>query len=66
MTGRGRAVICRVLGIGRATAYREERPRGRRYAKTDDRLVTAQIREVIRTRATYGSRRAHVHPGVAT
>lgn len=59
MTGRGRAVICRVLGIGRATAYREERPRGRRYAKTDDRVVTAQIREVIRTRATYGSRRVH-------
>ena len=57
MTGRKRAVVCRVLGIGRATSYREERPRGRRYAKADDRVVTAQIREVVRTRATYGARR---------
>ena len=57
MTGRKRAVMCRVLGIGRATSYREERPRGRRYAKADERVVTAQIREVVRTRATYGSRR---------
>jgi len=57
MTGRKRAVVCRALGIGRATSYREERRRGRRYAKADDRVVTAQIREVIRTRATYGSRR---------
>ena len=46
-----------MLGIGRATSYREERPRGRRYVKADDRVVTAQIREVVRTRATYGSRR---------
>ena len=59
MTGRKRAVVCRVLGIGRATSYREERPRGRRYAKADDRVVTAQIREVVRTRATYGARRVH-------
>lgn len=59
MTGRRRAVICRVLGIGRATSYRKERPRGRRYAKADDRVVTAQIREIIRTRATYGARRVH-------
>ncbi len=58
MTGRKVAVICRVLGIGRATAYRDERPRGPRYAKADDRMVTAQIRDVIRTRATYGARRA--------
>ena len=57
MTGRKRAVVCRVLGIGRATSYREERPRGRRYVKADDRVVTAQIREVVRTRAMYGSRR---------
>ena len=59
MTGRRRAVICRVLGIGRATSYRKERPRGRRYARADDRVVTAQIREIIRTRATYGARRVH-------
>ena len=57
MTGRKIALICRVLGIGRATAYREGTPRGRRYVKSEDRMVTAQIRDVIRTRATYGSRR---------
>ncbi len=57
MTGRKLAPICRVLGIGRATAYRVERPRGPRYVRADDRVVTAQIRDVIRTRATYGARR---------
>jgi putative transposase len=57
MTGRKVALICRVLGIGRASAYREDRPRGPRYGRADDRTVTAQIREVIRTRATYGARR---------
>lgn len=57
MTGRKIAPICRVLGIGRATVYRVEKPRGPRYVKADDRMVTAQIREVIRTRATYGARR---------
>lgn len=57
MTGRKIATICRVLGIGRASAYRAEHPRGRRYARAEDRVVTAQIRDVIRTRATYGSRR---------
>jgi hypothetical protein len=45
-----------VLSIGRATTNREEKRRGPRYAKADDRVVRAQIREVIRTRATYGSR----------
>jgi putative transposase len=39
--------------------YRNATPRGSRYAKAADRVVTAQIREVIRTRATYGARRAH-------
>lgn len=57
MTGRKIAPICRVLGIGRASAYRFEKPRGPRYTKAEDRVVTAQIREAIRTRATYGSRR---------
>jgi transposase InsO family protein len=57
MTGRKVAPICRGLGIGRASAYRAEKPRGSRYAKADDRVVTAQIREVIRARATYGARR---------
>jgi putative transposase len=51
------ATICRVLHIGRATVYRDATPRGPRYAKAADRIVTAQIREVIRTRATYGARR---------
>lgn len=57
MTGRKVAAICRVLGIGRASAYRPETARGPRYAKAEDRVVIAQIREVIRTRASYGSRR---------
>jgi putative transposase len=57
MTGRKVATICRVLGIGRATAYREGTPRSARYARAEDRIVVAQIREVIRTRATYGARR---------
>lgn len=51
------AAICRTLGIGRATVYRAAAPRGARYARADDRVVIAQIREVIRTRATYGARR---------
>ena len=53
------ATICRVLRIGRATVYRDATPRGARYAKADDCIVIAQIREVIRTRATYGARRVH-------
>ncbi|MGH7634304.1 MAG: IS3 family transposase [Gemmatimonadaceae bacterium] len=68
MTGRQVATICRVLGIGRATVYRSERVRGPRYAKAEDRVVTAQIRDVIRTRATYGARRVHalVHRSFGT
>ena len=57
MTGRKVAVICRVLGIGRATSYREDHPRGPRYARADDARVKTQIREVIGTRASYGARR---------
>ncbi len=57
MTGRKVATICRVLALSRASAYRVPKPRGPRYARADDRLVLAQIREVIRTRATYGARR---------
>jgi hypothetical protein len=49
MTGRKIAPICRVLGIDRATAYRVEKPRGPRYVRADDRVVTAPIRDVIRT-----------------
>jgi putative transposase len=51
------AVICRVLGISRACAYRASAGRPDRYATSEDRVVTAQIRAVIRTRAAYGARR---------
>ena len=51
------APICRTLGISRASAYRESVGRPPRYARAEDRVVTAQIRTVIRTRASYGARR---------
>lgn len=57
MTGRRMASICRTLGISRACAYRESVGRPSRYARAEDRVVTAQIRAVIRTRASYGARR---------
>lgn len=57
MTGRKLALICRTLGISRACAYRESVGRPARYARAEDRVVTAQIRTVIRTRASYGARR---------
>jgi len=57
MTGRKLAPICRTLGISRACAYRESLGRPGRYVRADDRVVTAQIRTVIRTRASYGARR---------
>lgn len=57
MTGRKMAVICRVLGISRACAYRASVGRPARYVTGDDRVVTAQIRTIIRTRASYGARR---------
>jgi putative transposase len=57
MTGRKLAPICRTLGISRACAYRESLGRPVRYVRADDRVVTAQIRTVIRTRASYGARR---------
>jgi putative transposase len=57
MTGCKMAPICRVLGIGRASAYRTSQPRGPRYRRRGDRVVRAQIRSVIRTRASYGARR---------
>ena len=49
--------VCAALGVGRATVYRAAAPRAPRYAKADDRAVAAQIRAVIRDRATYGYRR---------
>jgi putative transposase len=57
MTGRKVAPICRTLGISRACAYRESVGRPARYVRGDDRVVSAQIRSVIRTRASYGARR---------
>jgi putative transposase len=51
------SVVCEVLGVARATAYREPAARGPRYACADDRVVAAQIRAVIRDRATHGYRR---------
>ena len=51
------APVCRVLGLGRSSAYRESVPRAERYTRSEDRVVTAQIRSVIRTRASYGARR---------
>jgi putative transposase len=57
VTGHKIAVICRVLRISRACAYRTSVGRPARYATGDDRVVTAQIRAIIRTRAAYGARR---------
>jgi len=57
MTGSPLTLICRTLGISRACGYRESLGRPARYARADDRVVTAQIRAVIRTRASYGARR---------
>ena len=51
------AVICRVLGVSRSSAYRAEAPRGPRYHRKDDERVAGQIRVVVKTRATYGHRR---------
>ena len=57
MTGRQLAPLCRTLGISRACAYRDSVGRPARYVRADDRVVTAQIRTVIRMRASYGARR---------
>jgi putative transposase len=57
MTGHKMAPICRTLGIGRSSAYRSGQPRGARYMRRDDVAVTAQVRTIIRTRASYGARR---------
>jgi putative transposase len=52
-------VICRTLGISRATAYRKSTRRPRRYRRREDEAVVAQLRQVLRERASYGYRRAH-------
>jgi transposase InsO family protein len=51
------AVICRVLGVSRSSAYRTNAPRGPRYHRKDDERVAGQIRVVVKSRATYGHRR---------
>lgn len=60
MTGRPLARIARVLGIGRATAYRDRGPRASRYQRRDDPLVYQQLKSVLRERGSYGYRRATV------
>lgn len=51
------AVMCRVLGVSRSSAYRADAPRGPRYHRQDDERVAGQIRVVVKNRATYGHRR---------
>lgn len=57
MTDHPIAAICRTLQIGRATPYRTRQGRPTHYTRADDRIVTAQIREIIRQRGAYGYRR---------
>lgn len=54
------ALICRVLGIGRATAYQDRGPRPVRYRRRDDPTVYVQLKAVLRDRGGYGYRRATV------
>jgi len=60
MTRRPVRTISRVLAIGKSTVYRARAPRPRRYATADDRAVHAQLKAVLRERASYGYRRATV------
>ena len=60
MTGRPLARIARVLGIGRATAYRDRGPRPSRYHRRDDARVYQQLKSVLRERGSYGYRRATI------
>lgn len=52
-------MICRTLGIGRATAYRSTKGRPKRYRRRSDEIVVAQLRQALRERGSYGYRRAH-------
>lgn len=60
MTRRPLARIARVLGIGRATAYRARGPRASRYHRRDDARVYQQLKSALRERGSYGYRRATV------
>lgn len=53
-------MICRTLGIGRATAYRSLKGRPHRYHRREDPQVVDQLRQVLRDRGSYGHRRARV------
>jgi len=54
------ATNCRLLVVGRAAAYRNARPRPRRYQRREDPVVYAQLKAVLRERGSYGYRRATV------
>ena len=60
MTRRPVAMICRTLGIGRATAYRDRGSRPGRYRRRDEPTVYLQLKAVLRDRGSYGYRRATV------
>ncbi len=57
MTNHPLKTICSVLGVSRATAYRQTKPRTPFYSRAEDELVLEQIRAVTKRRATYGHRR---------
>jgi hypothetical protein len=57
-TGGSIAMICRTLGIGRATAYRKAQARPRRYHCRQDEVVLTQLKQMLRERGSYGYRRA--------
>lgn len=49
--------ICSVLGISRATAYRQTKPRPRFYRCAEDAAVLEEIRTITRRKDSYGYRR---------
>ncbi len=57
MTNHPLKAICSVLGVSRATAYRQTKTREPFYTRAEDDLVLERIRTVTRKRATYGHRR---------
>ncbi len=57
MTGHPLKTICAVLGVSRATAYRQAKPREPFFTRAEDELVLERIRTIIKRRAAYGHRR---------
>ena len=49
--------ICSVLGISRATAYRQTKPRPRVYQRADEIQVLEEVRTITRRKDSYGYRR---------